>query len=201
MPPERGGDSLSYLRKGGAAGLDKFYRAHAGRVLGWAIRLSPPGMDPEDIAQEVFAIALKKLDSYRGEGSVNAWLFGITRNVVSNQQRKAFFRRIVFFGDGPEPPSHASGPEVEVQHLRRRRQVQHALQRLKRAHREVLVLVDIEGATAGEAGEMLGVPVGTVYSRLHHARKAFARSVSLSGLVDDPSRTQAVAVSTRKGLS
>jgi len=60
-----------------------------------------------------------------------------------------------------------------VERLRQRRVVQGALEQLSCKHREVLILVDLEERTAPEVAEMLGVAVGTVYSRLHHARRRF----------------------------
>jgi RNA polymerase sigma-70 factor (ECF subfamily) len=65
--------------------------------------------------------------------------------------------------------------------MRRRQLVQVALQRLNARQREVLVLSDLEGRSAPEVAEMTGVPVGTVYSRLHHARKAFAKALHAVG--------------------
>jgi RNA polymerase sigma-70 factor, ECF subfamily len=162
--------------------LDRFYREHAGRVLAWAIRLGGPAVDPEDIAQDVFAVALRRLPDFRGESELGTWLFGITRKVVANARRKAALRRLVGLTELPELPSAAPGADEEVDRLRRRRHVQLALEALRRNHREAIALVDLEGLSAVEAGALLGVPVGTVYSRLHVGRRAFAQALERRGL-------------------
>jgi hypothetical protein len=78
-------------------------------------------------------------------------------------------------------PSYEPSTDEELDALRRRRAVQHALERLTDAHREALVLCDFEGRSTAEAAGMLGVPVGTVHSRRHHARAAFARALASRG--------------------
>lgn len=169
--------------------LERFYRTHAERVLAWAIRLGGPAVDPEDVAQDVFAIALRRLPDFRGDSLPGTWLFGITRRVVANARRKAAIRRLIGLGDLPELPSAAPGADEIVDRLRRRRLVQLALEQLRRPHREVLALVDLEGLNAAEAAVLLGVPTGTVYSRLHAGRRAFARALARRGL-DDGSAVQ-----------
>lgn len=159
-----------------------FYRDHAERVLAWSIRLGGPAVDAEDIAHDVFAIALRKLPEFRGDALPSTWLFGITRRVVANARRKAALRRLVGLGDIAELVDSAPGADELVDRLRRRRQVQAALERLRRPHREVIVLIDLEGLAAPEAAEMLEVPVGTVYSRLHTARRAFAVALQRQGI-------------------
>ena len=162
--------------------LEFFYREHAERVLAWAIRLGGPAVDPEDVAQDVFAVALRRLPDFRGESRLGTWLFGITRRVVANARRKAALRRLVGLGDLPEIPSRAPGADEVVDRLRRRRQVQQALETLRVGQREVIALVDLEGLAAVEAAALLGVPTGTVYSRLHAARRAFASALQRRGL-------------------
>jgi RNA polymerase sigma-70 factor (ECF subfamily) len=166
------------LRRGESRALDEFYRAYARTVLAWAIRLGGPGLDAEDVAQDVFAVALRRIGSFRGESRLSTWLFGITRYVIQNARRRAAFRRLVALEGLSEPSCPRPLVEEEVEVYQRRRQVQLALEQLKVVQREVLVLMDLEGRTAPEVGEMLGIPPGTVYSRLHYARKAFATALS-----------------------
>lgn len=170
------------LKAGEPGALDLFYRTYAEQVLSWAIRLGGPYVDAEDIAQDVFTVALRKISSFRGEARVSTWLYAITRNLISNARRKAMIRRWVGLDTVPELPSTNYLPEEEVIQLRRRRKVQLALERLSAKPREVLVLMDLEGRTAPEVSDMLGVPTGTVYSRLHYARKTFAKALEREGL-------------------
>ena len=178
---------LDALRAGDPAAIDAFYREYAPRVLGWTIRLGGPDLDAEDAAHEVFEAALKLLPRFRGDSRLSTWLFGVTRRSLANQRRKAALRRMVGLGQIAEP-ANAHRTDEEVARLRRRRAVQHALERLNRNQREVLVLCDMEGWSASEAGTMLGIPPGTVYSRLHHARKAFAKAIVAEGIDLDEER-------------
>jgi RNA polymerase sigma-70 factor, ECF subfamily len=188
---------LDLLRAGDAATIDAFYREYAPRVLGWTIRLGGPDLDPEDAAHEVFETALKRLSGFRGDSKLSTWLFAVTRRSLANQRRKAALRRMVGLGQIAEPADTLRTDE-EVARLRRRRAVQHALERLNKNQREVLVLCDMEGHTAPEAALMLGVPAGTVYSRIHHARKAFAKAVTAEGLDLDEER-RVLRLSRRTG--
>jgi RNA polymerase sigma-70 factor (ECF subfamily) len=176
-------EELSALTRGDPMALDQFYRKHARKVLGWSIRLGGPAVDPEDIAHEVFAIAFRKISGFRGDAQPSTWLFVITRNVVSNARRRAAIRRFVGLENGmDELPSPLDGVDENMEQGRRRLQVQLALEKLKTHQREVLVLMDLEGRTAPEAAQMLGVPAGTVYSRLHYARRAFKSALQRNGV-------------------
>jgi RNA polymerase sigma-70 factor, ECF subfamily len=173
---------LAALRAGEPWAVERLYRDHAARVLGWCIRLGGPGLDAEDLAQQVFETAMKTCGRFRGDAALSTWLFGITRNSIRNARRRATLRRFVGLEAIPEPRDH--GPDTEGLAVRneRRRAVQTALEDLKTAQREVLVLADLEGHTAPEVAALLGIPAGTVYSRLHHARRAFAVALEARGL-------------------
>lgn len=162
------------LVRGEPAAIEAFYREHAPTVLRWVIRLGGPSLDAEDVTHDVFTVALRKVSSYhKGLGSPQAWLFGITRRVVANARRRARFRRFIGLDALPAIEHPGPGADVRLDQLKRRRLVQEVLEGLSEAHREVLVLVDLDSRTAPEVAEMLGISVGTVYSRVHHARKHF----------------------------
>jgi RNA polymerase sigma-70 factor (ECF subfamily) len=176
------GIDLALLRRGDNAALDRMYRDHGGQVLAWVIRLGGPGLDAEDVAQDVFTQAIRLLPGFRGDAKLSTWLFALTRNVVANARRRAAFRRFLWLESVPEPPQPGDGPDELVEALRRRRMVQDALETLPTKQREALVLVDLDGRSAIEAGEMLGIPAGTVYSRVHNARRAFAEVLASRGI-------------------
>lgn len=169
---------IDALLRGDRHTLDPFYRLHARRVLNWTTRLGGPNIDPEDVAQDVFAVAMTRIDRYRpGRGSLSGWLYGITRRVVANARRRAALRRMVGLESVREPPHPGPAVDEVVCQMWRRHKVVAALDRLTLKHREVIVLMDLEERTAPEVAEMLGCSVGTVYSRLHYARKQFATAV------------------------
>jgi RNA polymerase sigma-70 factor (ECF subfamily) len=162
------------LGRGEPHAVDAFYRAHARTVLRWVIRLGGPRLDPEDTAHDVFLAALGAIGRYRTDAPLEPWLFGVTRRVVANARRRAWFRRIVGWDDELVVVDRSPGADARLDQLRRRRLVQEVLEQLTDSQREVLVLSDLEGRSAPEVAALLGIPVGTVYSRVHGARKQFA---------------------------
>lgn len=162
--------------------VEALYRDHAERVLSWCIRLGGPHIDAEDTAHEVFIVALRRIDGFRGSARPSTWLYAITRNVVANARRRAAIRRFVGLESAPEPRNPRPLADDELARLRMRRQVQHALERLTDRQREVVVLADLEERSAPEVAEILGIPEGTVHSRLHAGRRAFALALRAEGL-------------------
>ena len=175
-------DLLAALRAGEPWAVDALYRDHAAAVLAWCLRLGGPQIDAEDTAHEVFIVALRRLAGLRGEATLSTWLYAITRRVVANARRRAAFRRFLGLEQAPEPRSGAPLADEEIERHRQRRQVQHALERLSAPLREVIVLAELEERAAPEVAHMLDIPVGTVYSRLHAARRAFAAALQTEGL-------------------
>ena len=168
---------IAALKRGDRGSQDAFYRKYTRLVLDRVRRLGGPSIDAEDVAHEVFIVAFRKLDTFRDDGSLGAWLFGITRRVVANARRRAAIRRMVGLDQIAEPRAPGLNCEEEVGRRWRRQMVLSALERLSTSHREVLVLVDFEDRTTAEAAELLDVSVGTVYSRLHYGRKSFANAL------------------------
>lgn len=177
-------EPLELLRAGDHQAIDRFYRDHAESVLGWVIRLGGARLDADDVAHQVFEIALNRLSTFRGDSSVRTWLYGITRRVVANARR----RQAVWSFLSLESLTGVTGgrdPEEQATLASQRRLVQRALEDLSFPMREVVVLVDLEERSAVEVAEMLGVPVGTVYSRLHQARKSFGAALGRRGVGAD----------------
>lgn len=174
---------IAALNAGEPGAIERLYADNAAAVLGWVIRLGGPRLDAEDVAQEVFIVAMRRIGSFRGDSALSTWLFAVTRRVVANARRKAALRQFIGLSDIAEPPAPQEGADLRLERLRRRRAIQHALERLRRPQREVIVLMDLEERTAPEVSQMLGIPAGTVYSRLHHARRAFAKALRAEGLV------------------
>lgn len=115
-----------------------------------------------DVAQETFITAQRAQRSYSGRSAVTTWLIGIAFNECRRALRK---RRM-------EPPPIAlelAPVGAEESTLVNREALTQALNRLSREHREVVLMHEVEGLTYEEVAKVVGVPVGTVKSRLHHA--------------------------------
>ncbi len=128
----------------------------------------------EDVAQEVFMVVHKRLHTYDGTSLMTTWLYGICLRVAAAWRRRAWFRREQPVEQPPERPSRPeiSGDEwMAVQQAQRR--LRAVLDHMDLDKRAVLVAFDIEELSSEEIATMLGVPVGTVWSRLHGARKQF----------------------------
>lgn len=164
----------------------QFYLRYTDAVVRWCTRLGGRGIDAEDAAHEVFIVALDKMDHFE-LGSFEAWLFAITRRVLANHRRKAKTRQVWarFFGVHHEQSRPLlADPLFQSQQNEQRRMVFECLGALSVKHREALVLCEMEGRTAVEVSRLLGVPQGTVYTRLHYAKEAFRKASQSTGLLD-----------------
>src|SRR4030095_4000581 len=72
--------------------IETVYRDYCDAVTRWAARLSGPEVETEDLVQEIFLVAHRKLPSFRGEAAVATWLYRITERVVARRRRRERFR-------------------------------------------------------------------------------------------------------------
>ena len=160
------------------------YDAWGPTVLRWCTRLGGPRVPAEDAAQDVFERVLGRLHTVRSMDAFPAWLFQTTRRVVRDHLRRAWLRRWVpgFVLDVPDP---ADDPRRHAERSETTERVQDALDALPAALREVIVLSEIEERDGPEVAALLGVPLGTVKSRLRRGREAFAREARARGLAPD----------------
>ena len=151
------------------ARFDAVFRSELGFVCNLLLRLGVREADVEDAAHDVFVTFHRKLAEYDPARPVRAWLAGIAVRVASDHRRRAHHRREVqaLPIDAVDPSPSA---EDEVDASKTRALVLEALEDVREERRPVLVLHDIEGLSAPQIAEALGVPLNTVYSRLRLAR-------------------------------
>jgi RNA polymerase sigma-70 factor (ECF subfamily) len=131
-----------------------------------------------DVAQEAFVKAFRSLPNFKGESAFYTWLFRITMNVALDR-RRARATRAKSLGAEDVPPEEwertavaaDAGPDEEALGAERRARIGRALESLPEHHRSIIILSDIEGLSYREIAEVLAIPMGTVMSRLHNARK------------------------------
>lgn len=157
-------------------------------VLQWCTRLGGPRVDPEDAAQDVMVVVLRRLHIVKRPHRFRSWLFGITRRVLAAHRRRAWVRRWVP-GAGFDGRGSGLGPERRARLSENSRLVQLALEELPAAQREVVVLFDAEERTAAEIAALLDLPVGTVKSRLRLGRARLAAALAGLGVDQDDSVT------------
>jgi RNA polymerase sigma-70 factor (ECF subfamily) len=145
------------------------------RLYNVVIRLVDHADDAADVVQDAFLNAFQSLPSFKGDAEFFTWLYRIAFNsAISLKRRKRATVSLDAGGpDGgidPDDPSEYVKPGQALQRMEDEAQLQEAMSRLSSEHREVLVLKDIEGMKYEDIAEILGVPIGTIRSRLHRAR-------------------------------
>ncbi|MEV0118807.1 RNA polymerase sigma factor [Streptomyces sp. NPDC050844] len=177
-PTELGDGIHARIRAGEREAFGELYEAYARTVYNHALRLTGDWSTAEEVMSETFLAAWRtreRLDPDRG--SLKPWLLGIATHKAQNANR-GLRRRLAFLSRQPSPPQVADFAEESAGRLddaRRLAAVHGALRRLRRPEREVLVLCVWSGLDYAQAAEALGVPVGTVRSRLSRARARLRR--------------------------
>jgi RNA polymerase sigma-70 factor (ECF subfamily) len=145
------------------------------RLYNAAIRLVGNPEDAADVVQDAFLNAYQSLRTFKGDAEFYTWLYRIAINTAISHKRKK--RATVSLdaagpegGIDPDDPSEYIKPGVALERSEEGVQLQSAMTRLSHEHKEVLVLKDIEGMKYEDIAELLGVPIGTIRSRLHRAR-------------------------------
>lgn len=160
------------------------YREHAQSVARWAARLAEPSIEPEDIVQEVFLIAHRQLDKFRGDSRPSTWLFGITQNVVRHRRRKENLRRFLL-GAARDPSQEAPQRPTPVEELERREATStlyRVLEGMREKYRTVFILYEIEGLSGPEVAALTGLSTATLRVRLFRARAQFLERLTAMGL-------------------
>ncbi len=132
--------------------------------------------DADDAAQEVFVVAARKLEQIAA-GKARSFLFGTALRVASTHRRADARRRERPAAEMGEHGDDAPGPEQIVERRRARALLDQVLDEIEMDSRTVFVLFELEELPTSEIAELLGVPVGTVASRLRRAREAFQAAI------------------------
>ena len=151
-------------------------------VLGWCVRLGGPRVDAEDAAHDVFLVVMRRLGDVERPDRFAGWLFGITRRVLRQHRRRAWVTRWQPNRALDHIPDHMPGSDTRVAHNQLCQQVWRILDDLPPSQREALVLASIEERSLREVSQILGVPQGTVSSRLRLGRAKFERLARSRGL-------------------
>jgi RNA polymerase sigma-70 factor, ECF subfamily len=151
------------------------HRENADFVFMTLQRLGVRPADLEDLCQEVFVVVHRRLRSYDGSSKLSTWLFAICAKVASSHRRSAPVRREELVEDFMNEPFTAPGmdPEEAAAKAQARRQLDELLDTLSDDKRAIFVMFEIEALSCDEIAQALAIPLGTVHSRLHAARKAF----------------------------
>jgi RNA polymerase sigma-70 factor (ECF subfamily) len=162
-------------RDGDRLGAEELFRRHAGFVARFVTRLGVKPQEIDDLVQDVFLVAHKKGGWQPGPAQPTTWLAEIALRVASGERRKTHRRDKKIELDESDAASDAPTPYEQASASEQLARVQAALDALPLEQRAVFVLYELEGQSCDEIAAGLGIPVGTVYSRLHKARGDFKK--------------------------
>lgn len=167
---------LAACAVGDSAALGALFDRHHEAVFRLVSRLlRMEAAEIDDIVQTTFLEAWRSAVRYTGKGSVKSFLFGIAANTVRHHVRSARRRRDAI-ADW-EPPPSTSGPDDALSRAQQVRALAAALDRLPHDLRVAYVLCDLEDLPGVEVARMLDVRAGTLWRRLHDARKALREAI------------------------
>jgi RNA polymerase sigma-70 factor (ECF subfamily) len=144
-------------------------------VARWIRALGGLEADRDDILQEVFLVVRRRLSSFDGRNPAG-WLYRITRRQVRDFRRRTWVKHIFTkqYSDEPDMLAHGGvNPAAALEHKEKRRILHALLQNMSEDRRCAFVLFEIEGLSGEEISRIQSVPVNTVWTRLHHARREF----------------------------
>jgi RNA polymerase sigma-70 factor (ECF subfamily) len=168
------GDELALIercRQGDLAAFEEIYRAHAGRLYSVACRMLGNPADAEDLLQDIFLAAHRKLDSFRGESALGTWLYRLATNLCLDHLRsKAARTGQLTDALDDEPGLSDVASRGLAERTLARMDLERALAKLPEGCRAAFVLHDVEGLEHREVAEVLGIAEGTSKSQVHKAR-------------------------------
>jgi RNA polymerase sigma-70 factor (ECF subfamily) len=142
-------------------------------------RLGVRRADLDDVCHDVFIVVQRRLPEFDQRAKIQTWLFGICTRVAANYRRRAYIRYEELAGGTSEQDSlvvagpESTRPDREVERNHSLSFAESILNRMSPVKRTVFVMFEVEGLNCPDIASELGLPVGTVYSRLHSARKFF----------------------------
>jgi len=177
---------LDSARTGDRPALEALLERHQRRVYRFGLKMCRDPEDAKDVLQETLLAVARSVKDFRGASSVSTWLYTIARSFCIKKRRRSKFapeqeESLEAFEPGSEarqvadpsraPDESLAGRQVEAA-------LESAIARLEPMYRDVLVLRDVEGLTAPEVAEVMGLSVEAVKSRLHRARVAVREAVA-----------------------
>jgi RNA polymerase sigma-70 factor (ECF subfamily) len=175
-------DLMRSLAGGDLGALGDLYDRYDDVVRQFLRRAAPNPADVEDLLQETFLALPRAAASYDGRPRASPFLIGIAAQLVRRRRRFAT-RWTELLREVEELCAEAvSTPEEKVQYAEELAGIDEALARMSESKRLVYLMVERELMSGEQVAAALGIPVGTVWTRLHHARTALARSLAKRGM-------------------
>jgi RNA polymerase sigma-70 factor (ECF subfamily) len=158
---------------GDPTAFDELVRRYRRRVFGICMAYFGNASDAEDAAQDAFVALLRRASTFKGTAAFSTWMYRVTTNTCNDIARKRA-RRPRSGNDDATRLAEAADPEDLLANRELGMELEQALAALDPDYREVIVLHDVGGMPYADIGERLGLPVGTVKSRIHRAHARLA---------------------------
>jgi RNA polymerase sigma-70 factor (ECF subfamily) len=168
---------VSQARAGDLDAFARLVRTLHPRVFRWALAFAVDADDAEDIAQEAFVIALRRLGQYRGSGTFSVWLYRVTRRAAGHLRRTRTRRARLAAGPraAPDRVVYETDPGARIDRERLSALVRRCWEELPERQRAVIDLVDLQGHTPAAAADMLELNPVTLRANLFKARQSIRR--------------------------
>jgi len=162
---------IARCRNGDLGAFEELYRQHSSRLYNLACRMAPTRADAEDLLQEIFLSAHRKLDGFRGESALGTWLYRLATNHCLDYLRSRASRTSQLTDElddeaGHYEPGQAGLAEQAVTKM----DLERALAQLPEGCRAAFLLHDVQGLEHKEVAQALGIAEGTSKSQVHKAR-------------------------------
>jgi RNA polymerase sigma-70 factor (ECF subfamily) len=171
-------EAIRRARGGDLTVFETLYRLHSRRVYAICLRMAGKTEEAEDLTQEIFLLALRKIHTFRGESAFSTWLHRVTVNLVLMHLRKKSPPMLTI--DAPaDPDNENASPNIDIgasdlllEGSIDRINLERCIKQLPVGYRKIFVMHDIQGYQHNEIAEILGRSVGVSKSQLHkaHAR-------------------------------
>jgi RNA polymerase sigma-70 factor, ECF subfamily len=157
----------------------ELFHSYKQKVYDLAYKSLGARFDIDDVVQQVFIAVFGSLRQFKGESSLDTWIYRITVKVCTTQLRKKYRKRqvpIVYDPMERDCEDHSSvGPEASIEKKELAHAIFDALDKLSIEKRMIVTMYEMDGHTIEEIAHILKKPVGTVKSRLFHGRKALEK--------------------------
>jgi RNA polymerase sigma-70 factor (ECF subfamily) len=175
--PTPDAEIMLQLAGGQLGALGELYDRYQAPLRSFLARATRDAHDVDDLLQAVFLAAAKSADRYDGRSSCRPWLVGIAAQLV--RRRRQTFGRLIAVLSAFKGTQPNSGDPREA--LQARTDIERALAQLSDAKRMTVLMAEVEGMSCAEIAEALAVPIGTVWTRLHAARRELRHALDSEG--------------------
>lgn len=159
---------VARCRRGELGAFEELYRQHATRLYNLAFRMAGNPADADDLLQEIFLLAYRKLDSFRGASALGTWLYRLGMNVCLDRLRSRASKQEL--ATDTLEDQVVSAPISPTAQPFNRLDLERAIRTLPAGARSAFLLHDVEGLDHAEVGQALGISEGTSKSQVHKAR-------------------------------